>query len=191
VRLIIREDLQNDEDLEIYASVVKLTSLRLLMTIAATRDLELEDMNIKTAFLQASLSEDQKVYMHISSLSNLSSIDTSSLNTNDQANNQRIQSIMNTANSESVWKLQKALYDLKQTSEAWNSEIHNILVNAGFRRSEHDESLYIRQNKNEEICYILLYVDNLLLVAEKLSIMKYVKRLLSSKYDMKNVESVE
>jgi hypothetical protein len=129
--------------------------------------------------------------MHISSLSNFSLIDTSLLNTNDQANDQRIQSIMNTANSESIWKLRKTLYGLKQTSKAWNSEIHNMLVNAGFRRSEHDESLYIRQNKNEEICYILLYVDNLLIVAEKLSIMKYVKRLLSSKYDIKNLESAK
>jgi hypothetical protein len=46
---------------EIVSLVAKLTSIRVLMSLAATFDLEIEQMDVKTTFLHGDLEED--IYM--------------------------------------------------------------------------------------------------------------------------------
>ena len=65
-RLVIRGDLQDPLELDTYAPVAKLVTFRALMAIVAYNKLYLHGMDVKTAFLYAALSLEQRVYMHIS-----------------------------------------------------------------------------------------------------------------------------
>ena len=47
---------------EIFAPVVKMTSIRTVLSIAANMDLEVEQLDVKTAFLHGDLEEE--IYMH-------------------------------------------------------------------------------------------------------------------------------
>ena len=47
---------------EIFASVVKMTSIRTLLSIAASMDLKVKQLDVKTTFLHGDLEEE--IYMH-------------------------------------------------------------------------------------------------------------------------------
>ena len=84
-----------------------------------------------------------------------------------------------------IWLLNKALYGLKQAPRAWHAEIDSSLKKLGFKPSSADESLYVHLNG----CYLLIYVDDLLLVGEK-SKVDNIKKKLTSMYDMTDLGPV-
>lgn len=88
-----------------------------------------------------------------------------------------------------VYRLRKALYGLKQAPRVWNEDIGATLVDAGFTRSASDEALYVRFERGEPV-YVLVYVDDLLLVSPKLDLIGKVKHTLASKYQMKDLGEV-
>ena len=62
-RLVVKE-FQQREDIdfnEIFSSVVKLTTIRSILSIVTTEDLHLKQLDVKTAFLHDNLGED--IYM--------------------------------------------------------------------------------------------------------------------------------
>jgi hypothetical protein len=61
-RQVIKGYIQNDEYLETFASVVKLMSYKTLFAIVAANDYEIEQMDVKTAFLYSNLLDDQPIY---------------------------------------------------------------------------------------------------------------------------------
>ncbi len=83
-----RQGLDSDDT---FASVAKATSVRTLLALAAVEDLEIEQMNVKTAFLHGQLEEE--VYVE--------------------------QPTGYVQGSGLVCRLNKALYGLKQSPRAW------------------------------------------------------------------------
>jgi hypothetical protein len=69
-----------------------------------------------------------------------------------------------------VCKLKKALYDLKQASRAWYSRMDKYLQQAGFRKGNEDNNLYIKVSQGN-ILLIEVYVDDIIFGSddEKLS----------------------
>jgi hypothetical protein len=91
---------------EIFASVVKFVSYKILMTISIIRELQIRHMNVVTAFLYEFLDED--VYVIQSHMFEFGE------------------------NEDLVCKLKRALYDLKQTSKMWYDIIHQFLIDLNF-----------------------------------------------------------
>ena len=84
-----------------------------------------------------------------------------------------------------VWKLHKAVYGLKQPLKEWNGEINSTIEGVGFTA---DRCIYVRDTEDEDKkFYIVLYVDDLLLLCKMKSIMQEIKDFLSSKYQMKDL----
>jgi len=106
---------------ETFAPVVSLTTMRTILALASYHDLELEQMDVVTAFLNGDLNED--IYMSIP------------------------EGFRNPSNSNKVCELQKSLYGPKQSPRQWYAKMHSYLVNElGFHSSKNDPCLYVNHN---------------------------------------------
>ena len=131
-------------------------------------------MNIETIFLNTDL--DIKIYMKMSDKMNdhvKEFLQSKDLDSN------------NYHNLKSVLCLYKSLYELKQSSCEWNKNIDVKLKRLDFHQSEADLSLYILIFENN--CFILLYVNDILLVESTKRILK-IKQMIHSLYKMKDLD---
>jgi len=69
-----------------------------------------------------------------------------------------------------VFKLKKALYELKHAPRSWYDKIDSFFLNHGYIRSKNDPNLYIVYNDEGQIVFTSLYVDDLIMTrnADKL-----------------------
>lgn len=142
---------------ETYSPVAKLTTFRIILAVANENDWILHQMDVKTAFLNGNLNEE--IYM---------------------------KQPEGFAKGNLVCKLNKSLYGLKQASRMWNERFHTFVTKLGFRRSEYDYCFYIDESKQAKM-YILLYVDDLLLVGNDLEQINSTKSRLSTEFEMKDL----
>ncbi|SLM35049.1 gag-pol polyprotein [Lasallia pustulata] len=99
---------------ETYAAVLKPMSYKTLFAYAAAKDLEIEQMDVKTAFLYGTIDEEIYVYPP-------EGIDCS---------------------TDSLCKLRKALYGLKQAPKIWYDTIAAFLCSIGFASLNADPSIF-------------------------------------------------
>ncbi|KAJ0596006.1 putative RNA-directed DNA polymerase [Helianthus annuus] len=101
---------------ETFSPVVKMVSIRCVLSLAVQNGWTLYQLDINNAFLYGSISEN--VYMTLPE------------GYYDE-------------NNTKVCKLVKSLYGLKQAPRKWNEKLNNVLVKVGFIQSSCDHSLYI------------------------------------------------
>jgi hypothetical protein len=89
---------------------------------------------------------------------------------------------------ELVCKLKKSLYGLKKSPRMCCQKFDTYILGLGFVRSRDDHCLYSKQVGNHFI-YVVLYVDDMLLVGNNMDVIKEVKSQLSSKFDMKDLRA--
>jgi hypothetical protein len=89
-------------------------------------------------------------------------------------------------NKELVCKLKKSLYGLKQSPRMWYQKFDTYILGLGFVRRRVDHCVYSKKVGNHFI-YVVLYVDDMLLVGNNMDVIKEVKSQLSSKFDMKDL----
>ncbi len=130
---------------ETFASMAKFTTIRCMPAIGAAMDLEIHQMDVKTAFLNGELEED--IYM-------------------DQP-----QGFVQDGKEHLVCKLKKSLYGLQQSRRAWYQCIDMFFTHEGYSRSQADHSLYIKQT-SENLLIVIIYVDDLIILASNVSILK-------------------
>ena len=146
---------------ETYAPVASRTTLRMVMSLAAQMDLEVEHMDVCTAFLNAGLAESEQMYMRLPP---------------------------GASDSVKVVKLLRCLYGLKQSPREWNLVINAFLVSLGYKRCKLDPCLYTYKNTDSGVfSFILLYVDDLIIGSSKVDHMKTIKSSLNAEYDMKDL----
>jgi hypothetical protein len=145
---------------ETFAPVAKFSSIRSLLALAAHYDLEVHQMDVKTAFLNGDLEED--IYM--------------------------VQPEGFIVKGKETWvcKLNKSLYGLKQASRAWYQKMDQALQNLEFIRLYADPCIYVLRT-SELVIFLSLYVDDLLLVSNSLKNLSHLKQQLSKKFEMKDL----
>ncbi|XP_047949217.1 uncharacterized mitochondrial protein AtMg00810-like [Salvia hispanica] len=89
-----------------------------------------------------------------------------------------------------VCKLNKALYGLKQASRSWYLTIQSALFDLGFTQFKADHSLFIRKSKIETI-YLLIYVDDMLIMGISSSGIAKVIAQLNKKFSLKDLGEVK
>jgi hypothetical protein len=82
---------------------------------------------------------------------------------------------------ELVCKLKKSLYGLKQSPRMWYQKF-----DIGFARRKEDHCVYFKLS-GDHLIYLVLYVDDMLLIGNNKEIIQDVKTQLSSKFDMKDL----
>jgi hypothetical protein len=142
---------------ETFAPVVHRSSLRTLLSDAVERDMIIHQMDVQTAFLNGTLSED--IYMS------------------------QPEGFAEPGKEQLVCKLNRSLYGLKQSPKCWNTVLDEYLKSIGFKQSAADNCVYIRWN-GEEKMMIAVYVDDLVMMSDSELQMKEVKKALSSRFKM-------
>ena len=120
-RLVVRGFLQKEgtDYSEVFAPVVHRSTVRLVLSLAAANNLLLEQVDVKTAFLNGAVEEELYVKMP----------DGIGLDGK-------------------IYRLRKALYGLKQASRCWNTTLDSALLTLGLVRSQVDPCLYTSAAKD-------------------------------------------
>lgn len=149
---------------ETFAPVARITTFRLILAFANQNNLLIHQMDVKTAFLNGFLEEE--IYMKIP---------------------EGIEAPEN-----HVCKLNKALYGLKQSARCWFQRFDEVLKNRGFVNSSVDRCLYIL-DKNDVIrnIYVILYVDDLLIVTFDEITLTNFKQYLMKQFSMKDLKEIK
>ena len=146
---------------ETYAPVVKLTSIRVLLATVRKLKLKLHQMDFITAFLNGDLEE--LIYME-------------QLEGFEQGDPQKF-----------VCLLLKSMYGLKQSPRQWYARVDDFFVDTlGMERNPSDECVYMRR-QGGNILIIALYVDDLLIACNEMSVIVETKLELSSRFKMKDL----
>jgi hypothetical protein len=123
-----------------FSPVVKIATIRLVLSTAVSRGWCLRQLDVQNAFLHGILEED--VYMR------------------------QPPGFEDESKLHYVCKLDKALYGLKQTPRAWYSRLSSKLLQLGFKSSKSDTSLFIYSSNGVTI-FILIYVDNIIVTTQR------------------------
>ncbi|CAI7809991.1 unnamed protein product [Closterium sp. NIES-54] len=113
----------------------KMTTLRLLLHVAARRDYELHSLDFSTASLQGSLHEE--IWLR------------------------RPPGFTGTFPTGTQWSLRQPVYGLRQTPCEWHDTLRITLAALGFVPSTADPSLFLRTDTLLPPFYVLVYVDDL------------------------------
>ncbi|KAL9224968.1 hypothetical protein vseg_000943 [Gypsophila vaccaria] len=145
---------------EIFALVVMLRSIRIILAIAAFHDYEIWQMDVKTAFLNGYLEEE--LYMI------------------------QPEGFTDPKYPKKVCKLKRSIYGLKQASWSWNHRFDEVIKHNGFTRSVEEPCLYIKSS-GSKIVFLVLYVDDILLIGNDVPMLSSVKGWLKNHFQMKDL----
>ncbi|GKE93809.1 retrovirus-related pol polyprotein from transposon TNT 1-94, partial [Tanacetum coccineum] len=88
-----------------------------------------------------------------------------------------------------VYKLQKSLYGLKQANRQWFTKLTEFILHKGFTQSYADTSL-LTYNKNTNYLALVVYVDDILLTGNNLTLINYIKQQLDQTSSIKDLRSL-
>lgn len=145
---------------ETYSPVVRHSSLRYLFAIAARLNLDIDQMDAVTAFLQGELSEE--IYMEQPAY------------------------FQDTQNRTKVCRLNKALYGLKQSSRVWNHKLDSALKKFGLISTDYDPYVYYKI-VNNKVLFVAIYVDDVLIFTNCRQWRKKLKDDLAKEFLMKDI----
>ena len=141
--------------------VVRHTSIRVLLAIVAAEDMELEQMDVKTAFLHGELEDD--IYMA------------------------QPEEFVAQGKEQHVCKLKKSLYGLKQSPRRWYMRFDKFMLDIGYERSIKDQCVYVCALQGGGHIYLLLYVDDMLIASKDKEEVKHLKSRLAEEFNMKDL----
>ena len=130
------------------------------MALVAHFDFDLHQMDVKTAFLNGNLEEE--VYM------------------------KQPEGFSSSEGEHLVCKLKKSIYGLKQASRQWYLKFHEVITSFGFEENIMDQCIY-QKVSGSKICFLVLYVDDILLATNDKGLLYEVKQFLSKNFDMKDM----
>lgn len=85
-----------------------------------------------------------------------------------------------------VCKLRKTLYGLKQSSKAWYKWTDSYILKDKFKKNNVDTYVYIK-SKEEVHEMLMLYIDDVIITNNNLSLLQQTKKYLFKKFEMVNM----
>ena len=77
------------------------------------------------------------------------------------------------------------MYGLKQSPRQWYKKFDHYVSEIGFVRSQYDDYFYF--NLSDILIYLLLYIDDIILISKSKSKINELKSMLNMKFDMKDL----
>ena len=145
---------------ETFSPVVKLATVRTVLSLALTRHWPIHQLDVKNAFLHGNLTE--TVYC------------------------QQPSGFEDPVHPDFVCLLKKSIYGLKQAPRAWYSRMATFLLSIGFVEAKSDTSLFVYQRGSDR-AYLLLYVDDIVLTASSSDLLRRIISALQREFAMKDL----
>jgi len=149
---------------ETFSPVVKVTSVRVLLALAAHFDYDADHMDATSAFLYGKI--DEELYMR------------------------QPEGFTEKDKEDLVCRLRLGLYGLVQSSRAFNSVLHDYLVSIDFKRCVSDPCVYVRRS-GPTVTYLAVYVDDLLIVSNNQAERARLKAELHRRFEMSDLGPLE
>ncbi|CAI7891427.1 unnamed protein product [Closterium sp. NIES-54] len=140
---------QGVEFFHTFSPTPKMTTLRVLLHVAAQRDYELHSLDFSTAFLQGSLHEE--IWLR------------------------RPPGFTGSFPAGTQWSLWRPVYGLRQAPREWHNTLRITLASLGFAPSTADPSLFLRTDSILPPFYVLVYVDDLVFATADTEALAHVK----------------
>ena len=142
---------------ETFAPVARMEAIRSILHIGAVNDWEIDQLDVKTAFLHGELEEE--LYM------------------------EQPEGAKEPGREGWVCALEKTLYGLKQASERWYKKLHHSMVKEGYQCVSVDHSVYTRTTPTGT-SIVATHVDDMLASASTPEEMAKLKRDLKDYFDL-------
>ena len=117
--------------------------------MVACHDLEVHQLDVKTAFLNNELEDE--IYM------------------------KKPEDFVVQGHEDKVYKLKRVLYGQKQASRQWYMKFHQAIDELRFVPNSADTCFYIKHNGGIFFLFLSLYVDDILIAGDNLEAIKEVK----------------
>ena len=132
----------------------------MLIAIAAIHNLEIHQMDVKTAFLNGDL--DEEIYM------------------------EQPEGFIVPGQEKKVCRLVKSLYGLKQAPKQWHEKFDSVMMTNEFKINECDKCVYVKNTEHGSVI-ICLYVDDMLIMGSNNEVLKTTKKMFNNKFNMKDL----
>ncbi|CAI7752864.1 unnamed protein product [Closterium sp. NIES-53] len=139
-----------------FSHTPKMTTLRVLLHVAAQRDYELHSLDFSTAFLQGSMHEE--IWLH------------------------RPPGFTGSFPAGTQWSLRRPVYGLRQAPREWHDTLRTTLAALGFTSSTADPSLFVRTDTSLPPFYVLVYANDLVFATADTEALTPVKSELQKRH---------
>ncbi|XP_057954067.1 uncharacterized mitochondrial protein AtMg00810-like [Malania oleifera] len=144
---------------ETFAPVAKMTTVRTVISIAASQGRPLHQMDVKNTFPHGDLKEE--IYM-------------------------ALPPGFSSSSSSDVCKLKRSLYGLKQAPQAWFDKFQTTLLQFSFQQSQYDSSLFLCKT-SVGIVLLLVYVDDIVITGTNFALIDHLHQHLHASFHMKDL----
>jgi hypothetical protein len=151
---------EGEDFFDTYSHVARLTTIHVLLSLAASHGLLVYQMDVKIAFLNGELEE--KIYMTQSD------------------------GFVVKGQDDKVCKLQKSSYGLKKAPKQWHVKFDVTLISADFSVNEADRCVYYHHGEGQGVI-LCLYVNDILIFGISLDVINEVMTFLCQSFDMKDL----
>ncbi|CAI5496526.1 unnamed protein product [Closterium sp. Naga37s-1] len=139
-----------------FSPTPKMTTLRVLLHVAAHRDFELHSLDFSTAFLQGSLHKE--IWLR------------------------RPPGFTGSFPAGTQWSLRRPVYGLRQAAREWHDTLRTTLAALGFAPSTAGPSLFLRTDATLPPFYVLVYIDDLVFATADTEALAHVKSELQKRH---------
>lgn len=148
---------------EVYSPIIRHSTMRVLFALASHQNLNIDHLDVETAFLNGDLTED--IFM------------------------EQPQGFAQEGQEKKVCQLNKAIYGLKQSSRVWNLKVKEVVEECGYKQCKTDSCLFQFQSEKSGV-YLALYVDDFFVFYNDKDIVNILKDKLKDKFKIKDLGPV-
>ena len=145
---------------ETFSPIAILKSILILLSIAACLDYEILQMDVKTAFLNGYLKEN--IYM------------------------MQPEGFVDKGQQQEVCKLLRSTYGLKQALRSWNLRFDETIKRMVLSKNVDEHCVY-KYIKEKKVVFLVLYVDDILLIGNDVETLSNVKKWLVEQFQLKDL----
>ncbi|GJZ74383.1 retrovirus-related pol polyprotein from transposon TNT 1-94, partial [Tanacetum coccineum] len=145
---------------EVFALVARIKAIRLFLVYALFKDIVVYQMDVKSAFLYGKIEEE----VYVCQPPGFEDLEY----------------------PVRVYKIEKALYGLRQAHRAWYETLSTYLLDNGFQRGQIDKTLFIKRVKSH-ILLVQVYVDDIIFGSTKKKLCTEFETLMHKMFQMSSM----